>query len=1048
MNDAFAALQRIKASKVRAVAGVLPSTALVPSAPVAPRPVANTLPPARVPAPRVPPPSSTIDATSAIARRRESSKEVITEARRISSLPTWDYAEMLERCKPGGDLDLTPLFRTPAGTMSLKPVQNLALYWAKQQRGLIAPLAVGAGKCVAGETEVYDVSRGRRVRVDEIPEYLVVTSMDEATGKLHPRAATAFPSGSKPCVRLSLAGGQSLVLSTDHPVFTHRGWVHAEQVRSDDLVATPRFYPPPTTPLDVTNDEVIAVSYFLANGGCTGGITFTDDDPVLVEEFTDLVDRLSVPDKRHKKVGVREIDPRGKNATYLAVRGMKPFVKKWGLDHLSKDKRVPAEFYGLSDAQVALFVNRFWASDGHINERVGSLELVLASEGLIDDIQFLLLRLGVASRKKYKRATFVHKGERKYKDAWRLTVTGVAPVEKFFARVGPIVGKESLSASVLASVRARVANTNVDVVPFGYAQCSDMLNEMGVPANVGTSKVTGPLRRTAIRRGMGVTQGQYVGRDTFARFCSEYTYSGKYAWLATNDLMWEKVAEVAPVGVREVYDLSVDETHNFVANGVVLHNTLLSLLVAPALGAQRPVLLVPPTMQIPLRREMERLAVHFKVPKNIFILPYSQLSIPKSSHLLEEIKPDLIIADEAHMLKNPDSARVRRFLRLFRNFPNTRLVAMSGTFTSKSLKDYGHLCELALRDGSPLPIEEAELLAWSNVLDSGSQPQERDWSIFAAFSDLRHIDDHTRRKDEARVVFRERFNATPGVVATREASVACSLNFFERELHPPDAVATALRDLHRTWTRPDGEEMDSALSLWRLGMQISQGFYLRWVWPNGQVDWEWMEARSGWHREVRYFLQRNVPGIDSPFLVWSAVHRGVLTDPTIVQAFHRWEAQKHKPQPPTETVWIDDFLVQNALSWLKAHPKGLLWHNDIAIENALRAAGVPTYGRGTVPPIDGSKCGMALSVRVHGTGLNLQHHHHENLILSFPSSGKTMEQLVGRTHRQGQPEDEVNVYYYGHTTDASAAVLQAREDARYIETTQGSPQKLVYGVWA
>ena len=623
MNDAFAALQRIKASKVRAVAGVLPPTARMPSAPVAPPPLAlvETLPPARVPTSSATPRATSLDAASAINRRKDATKEVVTEARRISALPTWEYAEMLERCKPGGDLDFTQQLRTPTGTMSLKPVQNLALHWAKQQRGLIAPLAVGAGK------------------------------------------------------------------------------------------------------------------------------------------------------------------------------------------------------------------------------------------------------------------------------------------------------------------------------------------------------------------------------------------------------------------------------------------TLLSLLVAPVLGAQRPVLLIPPTMQIPLRREMATLEKHFKIPKNILIVPYSQLSVPKSSHLLEEIKPDLIIADEAHLLKNPDSARVRRFLRLFRNFPNTRLVAMSGTFTSKSLKDYGHLCELALREGSPLPIEDADLLAWSNVLDSGSQPQQRDWSIFAAFSDLRHIDDETRRKDEARTIFRERFNATPGVVATREASVACSLNFFERDIATPDEVLSALRDLHRTWTRPDGEEMDSALSLWRLGMQISQGFYLRWVWPDGVVDWEWMEARSGWHREVRYFLQRNVPGIDSPFLVWNAVHRGVLTEPSIVQAFHRWEGQKHKPQPPTETVWISDFVVENARNWLKEHPKGLLWHNDVAIETALRAAGIPTYGRGEVPPLDGSKGGMALSVRVHGTGLNLQHHHHENLLLSFPSSGKTMEQLVGRTHRQGQPEDEVNVWYYAHTADASGAVRQAREDARYIEATQGSPQKLVYGTW-
>ncbi|MEY2980220.1 MAG: hypothetical protein RL562_447 [Planctomycetota bacterium] len=476
--------------------------------------------------------------------------------------------------------------------------------------------------------------------------------------------------------------------------------------------------------------------------------------------------------------------------------------------------------------------------------------------------------------------------------------------------------------------------------------------------------------------------------------------------------------------------------------------TLLSLLVPAVMGAQRPVLLIPPTMQIPLRREMATLAEHFHIPKNLYILPYSQLSVAKSTDILEQqIKPDLVIADEAHMLKNPDSARVRRFLRLFRNFPNTRLVAMSGTFTSKSLKDYAHLAELALREGSPVPIETADLLAWSNVLDSGSQPQDRDWSIFAAFSDLRHINDDTRRKDQAREVFRERFNATPGVVATREASVQCSLNLFERPLQTPTEVSAALDELHRTWTRPDGEEMDSALALWRLGMQMSQGFYMRWVWPNGVVDWEWLEARAGWHREVRFVLQRNIAGMDSPLLVWNAVHRGALTDPTVVTAFNRWEAQKHKPQPPTETVWLDDFLIRNALAWHREHPKGLLWFNDRPTELALRAAGVPTYGAGEVPPLDGSRGGLALSIRSHGTGLNLQHAHHENLLLSFPSSGKTMEQLIGRTHRQGQPEDEVNVWYYRHTADALTAVQQAREAARYIQTTQGSPQKLVYCAW-
>ena len=475
--------------------------------------------------------------------------------------------------------------------------------------------------------------------------------------------------------------------------------------------------------------------------------------------------------------------------------------------------------------------------------------------------------------------------------------------------------------------------------------------------------------------------------------------------------------------------------------------TLISLLASVVLKAQRPVLFVPPTLQLPLRREIEKLQLHFQLPKNLHIIPYSQLSVAKSTALLEELKPDLIICDEAHMIKNRSAARTKRVTRYFRQFPTTRFVALSGTLTSKGLRDYVHLCELALREGSPLPVDEADLLAWSNCIDSGSQPQERDWSIFAAFSDVRHIVDVPRRQDEARAVFRQRFTTTPGVVATTEASVQCSLNLYSRPLNPPAAVTDALQEAHRTWERPDGETMDSALALWRLGMQLSQGFYLRWVWPNGVVDHEWLNARAEWHRQVRYVPQRNLTGFDSPFLVWQGVSRGRLTSPEIVRAWTAWEGVKHRPTPPTETVWISDFLIRDAVRWHREHPKGLIWHSDLATEEALRATGIPTYGRGEVPPLDGSRGGMALSVRVHGTGLNLQHAHSENLILSFPSSGKTMEQLVGRTHRQGQEEDEVNLFYYQHTADAREAILKARADARYIEETQGSPMKLCYGTW-
>ncbi len=58
-----------------------------------------------------------------------------------------------------------------------------------------------------------------------------------------------------------------------------------------------------------------------------------------------------------------------------------------------------------------------------------------------------------------------------------------------------------------------------------------------------------------------------------------------------------------------------------------------------------------------------------------------------------------------------------------------------------------------------------------------------------------------------------------------------------------------------------------------------------------------------------------------------------------------------------------------------------------------------------------------------------------------------MEQALSRTHRAGQEADEVYAYLYGHTEPARAAIASARNDARYIQDTMNTPQRLCYGTW-
>jgi replicative DNA helicase len=43
---------------------------------------------------------------------------------------------------------------------------------------------------------------------------------------------------------------------------------------------------------------------------------------------------------------------------------------------------------------------------------------------------------------------------------------------------------------------------------------------------------------------------------------------------ATNDVFWDTIKSVESIGRQPVYDATVDGTHNFIANGISLHNSI------------------------------------------------------------------------------------------------------------------------------------------------------------------------------------------------------------------------------------------------------------------------------------------------------------------------------------------------------------------------------------------------------------------------------------------------------------------------------------------
>jgi hypothetical protein len=85
---------------------------------------------------------------------------------------------------------------------------------------------------------------------------------------------------------------------------------------------------------------------------------------------------------------------------------------------------------------------------------------------------------------------------------------------------------------------------------------------------------------------------------------------------------------------------------------------------------------------------------------------------------------------------------------------------------------------------------------------------------------------------------------------------------------------------------------------------------------------------------------------------------------------------------------------------------------------------------------------VLLTIKSHGEGTNLQMFN-RSLVANPPSGGAEWEQLLGRTHRTGQMQDEVLFDVYRHTQTFRDALDKARDLSGYIQGSFGNTQKLV-----
>jgi len=416
------------------------------------------------------------------------------------------------------------------------------------------------GKCLVSHSLIDDPATGERLTIEEaVKRELSTVHGFTWDGCIKANDISAWvDSGLKPCFEVMTRTGRSVEVTGHHPFLTVRGWQPLHDIVVGDKIAVPRrmecFGADDSWPLG----QVRLVAYFIAEGSLTTSSPgFTNTDPVIVDDFTTQVTSL-YPSLHIRRHGISYFpSPNRGEGVPLEGNPVKELLKDLGLmGKLAEHKRFPKCAWTWDRLRLAEFIKTLMSCDGTIYSMGGypRIEFAVASQGLAEDLHHALVRFGI-----------VAKLWRKKERCWRVEIAEPESVERYQQEIGWI-GEKALRFKRFTEPR----RSNVGMLPkaiwadirssaldrgFTVAKLSILAGERGAG-----------LRGFNPHRTRAITQGRLAAYADVLR-------DRRLSQLASDQIYWDEIVSIVPTGEHQVYDLTVPDTNNFIAQDILVHNT-------------------------------------------------------------------------------------------------------------------------------------------------------------------------------------------------------------------------------------------------------------------------------------------------------------------------------------------------------------------------------------------------------------------------------------------------------------------------------------------
>jgi replicative DNA helicase len=432
------------------------------------------------------------------------------------------------------------------------------------------------GKCLTARARLVDPQTGKRITIEDAVQQRQATVFGlSALGVVRETAVSDWiDSGVKPCFRVTTRTGRTVEVTGHHPFLTVRGWTPLHDLSAGSRIAIPRTVPAFGTDTSLSLDRVRLLAYFIAEGGLTGTCPkFTNTDPEIIADFHRII-AAEFPTCviRQEKISYKVVRP-----TRIEWRNSPNPLTQWLAEMGQWGKYGDAKFFPNAVWQwdkerLALFLRVLMSCDGTIYRMGGfpRIEFAVASGRLADDLQHALTRFGIVAKRWQKKPR-----------CWRVEITEPESVARYQQEIGWFGEKAGRFGSKFGMRRSNTGHAPPEI----WNTVRDAARQAGIS-----------LAELARRSGEYVSAAGYNPHTNRGlpqnrlRAYANVLNDEKLRFFGGHDIYWDEIAQIEFIGDQQVYDLTVPEGANFIAEDICVHNTALTVQLGQyiALNEKKP----------------------------------------------------------------------------------------------------------------------------------------------------------------------------------------------------------------------------------------------------------------------------------------------------------------------------------------------------------------------------------------------------------------------------------------------------------------------------